>query len=64
MLKTKHLKKNEQFKCLTGGGCVDRWKKCDGNFDCHDQSDESKIVCGKTTFKIDTISCQFDSILY
>lgn len=51
-----HLNGGQQFKCLTGGGCVDSSKKCDGNPDCSDQSDESKIICGKAPFQLTSSS--------
>lgn len=47
-----HVQFANQFKCLTGGGCVDITKKCDGISHCNDDSDESKIICGKTPKKL------------
>ena len=38
---------DEEFAC-EDGSCVDRSSRCDGNFDCSDNSDESE--CGSTVF--------------
>lgn len=33
------------FRCGYGA-CVDEKARCDGNFDCFDQSDENYLLCG------------------
>lgn len=40
--KKQHKTKNlpSQFKCIRGGLCIPLEKKCDGEYDCLDESDE------------------------
>lgn len=53
--------RSDQFKCKSGQ-CISFEKKCDGFYDCDDQSDEIKetclnIQCPGYTFKCDYGAC-------
>ncbi|XP_019646209.1 PREDICTED: neuronal acetylcholine receptor subunit beta-2-like [Branchiostoma belcheri] len=34
-----------QYRCANGVTCIDAWKRCDGNNDCRDNSDEDESHC-------------------
>ncbi|KAI8487055.1 hypothetical protein Bbelb_353150 [Branchiostoma belcheri] len=36
-----------QYRCADGVTCIDAWKRCDGNNDCRDGSDEDATNCSK-----------------
>ncbi|KAK0072378.1 hypothetical protein PV326_000128, partial [Microctonus aethiopoides] len=42
-----------QFKCATGGKCIEDIYRCDGHPDCPDKSDE---ICGESDTSNDTIT--------
>ncbi|XP_019646428.1 PREDICTED: 5-hydroxytryptamine receptor 3A-like [Branchiostoma belcheri] len=35
-----------KYRCADGVTCIDAWKRCDGNNDCRDGSDEAQSNCG------------------
>ncbi|KAI8513405.1 hypothetical protein Bbelb_100440 [Branchiostoma belcheri] len=37
-----------QYRCANGVTCIDAWKRCDGNNDCRDNSDEDESHCGRS----------------
>ncbi|XP_078600437.1 uncharacterized protein LOC144875374 [Branchiostoma floridae x Branchiostoma japonicum] len=34
-----------QYRCANGVTCIDAWRRCDGNNDCRDRSDEDPSSC-------------------
>eukprot|EP00058_Branchiostoma_floridae_P020364 XP_002605854.1 hypothetical protein BRAFLDRAFT_90827 [Branchiostoma floridae] len=34
-----------QYRCANGVTCIDAWRRCDGNNDCRDRSDEDASSC-------------------
>lgn len=36
---------SSQFRCVSDGSCIDKWRECDGVFDCPDNSDEDVLKC-------------------
>eukprot|EP00058_Branchiostoma_floridae_P020367 XP_002605857.1 hypothetical protein BRAFLDRAFT_90824 [Branchiostoma floridae] len=34
-----------QWRCANGVACIEAWKRCNGNIDCTDRSDEDASVC-------------------
>ena len=40
--------KDNQFKCVTSGICIQKSLECDGTINCHDSSDEAMPKCLST----------------